>query len=314
MTISDQRLHGIRLAGVTALVSGVAVFVNSYGVRRFPDATTYTTAKNLVAAATIVTVLALTGRRHPRAGLSRPSTSGQRVGLILVAVIGGSVPFVLFFEGLARASSTDAAFIHKTLVGWVALLAVVALRERVTPVHLGAIALILVGQAEVRGGVGWPGVADGELLILAATWCWAVEVVIAKRLLAVLTPLTVGAARMAGGAVVLLGWVAVSGRGDDLAGLGGHQVGWALLTGALLSVYVVSWHHALALAPAVDVTAVLVFAALVTALLNASVEGVPLSPQVLGLALIGVGVAAVVVQAAGRRSPDRRERGAPQPA
>ncbi len=312
MTISDQRMHGIRLAGVTALVSGVAVFVNSYGVRRFPDATTYTTAKNLVAAATIVTVLAVAGRRRPEAGLSRPSSPGYRLGLLLVAVIGGSVPFVLFFEGLARASSTDAAFIHKTLVGWVALLAVVALRERVTPVHLGAIALILVGQAEVRGGVGWPGVADGELLILAATWCWAVEVVIAKRLLAVLSPLTVGAARMAGGAVVLLGWVAVSGRADDLTGLGGHQVGWALLTGAILSAYVVSWHHALALAPAVDVTAVLVVGALVTAVLNASVEGIPLSPQALGLALIGVGVAAVVVQAAGRR--DRRQRDAPQPA
>ena len=54
----------------------------------------------------------------------------QWLGLLGVGVIGGSVPFVLFFEGLARAEATQAAFIQKTLVVWVALLAVPLLRER----------------------------------------------------------------------------------------------------------------------------------------------------------------------------------------
>ena len=55
---------------------------------------------------------------------------GQWGALAPIGVIGGSVPFVLFFEGLARASSPQAAFLHKTLVLWVALLAVVVLGER----------------------------------------------------------------------------------------------------------------------------------------------------------------------------------------
>ena len=54
-------------------------------------------------------------------------------------MIGGSVPFVLFFEGLARAEATQAAFIQKTLVVWVALLAVPLLRERFGVPHALAI-------------------------------------------------------------------------------------------------------------------------------------------------------------------------------
>ena len=37
---------------------------------------------------------------------------GWAVVATAVAVIGGSVPFVLFFEGLARAEATQAAFIQ----------------------------------------------------------------------------------------------------------------------------------------------------------------------------------------------------------
>jgi len=311
MTIDERRMTGVGLAALTAVVSGVAVFVNGYGVRRFPDATTYTTAKNLVAAAAIVALLGLAHRRRPASGCTRAQRPSHTWGLVAVAIIGGSIPFVLFFEGLARATSTDAAFIHKTLVAWVAIMAVVALRERLTPLHLAAIAVILVGQAEIRGGVGWPDAGSGELLILLATVCWAVEVIVAKRLLADLSPLTVSTARMAGGAAMLVAWVVMSGRGDDLLGLAPHQVGWVLLTGVILSGFVVSWHHALALAPAVDVTAVLVFGAVITAFLNASVRGAPLSPLATGLVLIALGVIAVIGQAvAGRRS----HRPVPEPA
>ena len=58
------------------------------------------------------------------------------LALLGIAAIGGSVPFVLFFEGLSRADATQAAFIHKTLVIWVALIAVPLLGERVGAAHL----------------------------------------------------------------------------------------------------------------------------------------------------------------------------------
>ena len=67
-----------------------------------------------------------------------------------------------------------------------------------------------------------------------------------------------------------------------------------LVTGAVLAGYVGSWFLALARAPAVDVTAVLVAGAIITALLRAGVQGIPLA-QPVGLALLGAGVAIVLL-------------------
>jgi len=285
---SNVRNTGLALAGVTAVISGVSVFVNGYGVARFDDATTYTTAKNLVAAVLVTAIFVL--QRHRRSVRSAPTPTDPRTRLSLaaVAVIGGSVPFVLFFEGFARVSSSDAAFIHKTLVAWVAIGAVLFLGERVGAPHLVAIALILVGYAQLAGGVGLPAIGSGEALIMAATLCWSIEVLIVRSLLRQgVGEMLVGTSRMAGGIVILLGWALIRGAFGDLFALSTTQWAWALLTGLFLTGYVVSWHHALARAPAVDVTAVLSMGAVLTALLNTGVRGAVLQP--VGLALLVAG-------------------------
>src|SRR6266536_5207951 len=95
-TGTDMR-RGITLALGAAVISGFAVYQNASGVRAVPDAAIYTTAKNGVAALVLVAVaLALPGR------LSWPAIkSRQSAGLLAIAIIGGSIPFVLFFSGLA---------------------------------------------------------------------------------------------------------------------------------------------------------------------------------------------------------------------
>ena len=291
-TSNTLRNTGLALAGVTAAVSGVSVFVNGYGVGRFDDATTYTTAKNRVTAVLVTAILVVQRQRRAfGAGAMPPTTTRDPrtiASLAAVAVIGGSVPFVLFFEGLARVSSSDAAFIHKTLVAWVAILAVLFLGERVAAPHLVAIVLILAGYAQLAGGVGFPEIGTGEALILAATLCWSVEIVVVRSLLRRGVPeMVVGTSRMAGGMVVLLCWAIVRGALGDLIGLSATQWDWALLTGLLLTAYVVSWHYALARAPAVDVTAVLSIGAVLTALLNTGVQGAVLQPVGLGLLVAG---------------------------
>jgi drug/metabolite transporter (DMT)-like permease len=276
---------GMLLALATAAISGLAVFVNADGVRAFGDATAYTTAKNVVAAIVLLAVVGAGSRTG--AHLTRPRTRGQWAGLAAIGVFGGSVPFVLFFEGLSRASSAQAAFLHKTLLVWVAVLAVVVLGERLSGLHLLAIGLLVLGQIGLVGGVG--GFGRPEALILAATLLWSVEVVVAKRVLAGVSSWTVGVARMGLGSVVLLGWVAVRGDLGLLTSMTGEQAGWVLLTGALLAGYVGTWFAALQRAPAVDVTAVLVLAAPVTAGLNAVANGVPIVPQLDWLAVLVVG-------------------------
>ncbi|GAA2162935.1 DMT family transporter [Pedococcus bigeumensis] len=284
--MNPTRRTGILLALATAAISGVSVFLNGYGVKAFGSSTVYTTGKNLVAAVILLALVGVGGRRGAR--LTRPTRRGQWLALGAIGVIGGSVPFVLFFEGLARASSPQAAFVHKTLVLWVALLAVPLLRERLQWGHWLAIALLVVGQVGLAGGApesfGTPG-----LMILGATLLWSLEVVVAKRLLAGVSSWTVGVARMGLGSVALLGWLAVRGQLGALVSLTGAEVGWALATGALLAGYVATWFAALARAQAVDVTAVLVLAAPVTALLSAAVNGTTLAPQTPWLAMVVLG-------------------------
>jgi len=317
MSPSSSRTRGIAWALLTAVISGVAVFLNSYGVRAAGNATVYTTAKNLVAAVMLVGAAAVAGWQSRRRNL--PPATGQRstrrlrlsraqvAGLAVISVIGGSVPFVLFFEGLARTSATDAAFMQKTLLIWVALLAVPLLGERLGLAHLGAIALLVAGQVAATGGLAGLRAGSGEALVLGATLLWSVEVILAKRLLsgpAALTPLTVGVARMGLGSVLLVTWVAITGQFGSLTGLTGAAWGWALLTGAILAGYVGTWFAALASAPAVDVTAVLVAGAIITALLSAMTTGATLpASELLGLALVAAGAALMAIAPRLRRVP-----------
>jgi drug/metabolite transporter (DMT)-like permease len=292
--MTPTRRTGILLALATALISGFSVFLNSYGVKAFGNPTAYTTAKNVVSALVLLAVVAIGLRASSGARLTRPQGPGQWGALAAIGVLGGSVPFVLFFEGLSRASSPQAAFLHKTLVLWVAVLAVVFLAERLQWGHWLAIGVLIVGQVGPLGGLpdsfGTP-----EAMILAATLMWSVEVVVAKRLLRSISCWTVGVARMGLGSVALIGWVAVRGDLGLLTSMDSGQLGWVLLTGLLLAGYVGTWFAALQRARAVDVTAVLVLAVPITAALDSVVHGTPLGPQLGWLALLLAGGALVVL-------------------
>ena len=292
------RMTGIALAFVTALISGVSIYVNSHGVKHFSDATVYTTAKNAVAGVVLLVLLLATSARAEAPAVVR----GRWPALLTVAVIGGSVPFVLFFDGLKDSEATQAAFIQKTLVVWVALLAVPLLRERFQWPHGLAIALLLAGQAWLVGSLGTVAFGKGEAMILAATLLWSVEIVYVKYLLPSISPSVLAVARMALGTVVLLCWLAVTGKLGDLAALSALQWRWALLTGLLLAAYVATWFAALARAQAIDVTAVLVFGAVVTAVLSGVVDGAAIGAG--GTILIAVGSGLVAWNALRRTSAE----------
>ena len=294
----SRRASGIALAFLSATISGVSIYVNGLGVKHFTDASVYTTAKNGVAGILLLAALATV-----RPG-TRPSSNPRRATwpLLVVAVVGGSVPFVLFFEGLARAQSTQAAFIQKTLVVWVALLAVPFLRERLRWPHGLAIGMLLAGQVWLAGKAGHVAFGTGELMILAATLLWAAEVVYIRRLLESFDPRVLATARMALGTVLLIVWLLVTGKADQLLHLSGAQWRWVLLTGVLLTGYVGTWYAALARAPAVDVTAVLVFGAVITALL----AGAAGSATINAPALLLVAAGCAVMAATALRDPSAR--------
>ncbi|MDA2978811.1 MAG: DMT family transporter [Actinomycetota bacterium] len=302
-----KKLSGVTLAIGAAVMSGVAVFVNGYGVRAWAqtaDATTYTTFKNIVAALALVAIALIAGSRSKTRSVLRSASTRQWLGLAAVAVLGGAVAFALFFEGLARASSTQAAFIHKTLVIWVGILAVGLLRERLRSIHIFAVVMLVAGQVLLVGGLTDVAFGVGEVMILGATLLWSIEIVIAKRLLNELSSLTVGVARMGGGAIVLVLYGA--GRaltGNGFAAIGAvtlGQIGWVLATGVMLAGFVAVWYAALARATAIDATAILAGGAVITALLQSYVRGARVVSPV-GLAFVAIGAAVVALAGVGMR-------------
>lgn len=296
--------RGVLLALGTAAISGLSVYVNAYGVKLVADATVYTTAKNGVAAVLLVGLaLALGAHRQV------PALGGrQRAGLLAIALVGGSIPFILFFSGLALATAPTAAFIHKTLFVWVALLAVPLLGERLGLVPIAALGVLLVGQVLMTppAGLGW---GVGETMIAAATLLWSVEVILAKGLLTGVSAPLLAASRMGLGFLFLLGYLGLSGRAGGLAAIPAEALVWVLATGLLLAGYVATWYGALRLAPATTVTSILVAGAVGTGVLSALTTGTAPDPRVVvGYVVVIAAVALIAAQAL--RSPGEAPRGA----
>jgi len=268
---------GVAVAVVAAAVSGLAIYLNAFAVRQLPDAAVYTTLKNGVAATVLVGIGLGTGALRRDAPVIR--RNWRRI--LVVGVVGGSIPFILFFTGLAQASAPSAAFIQKTLFIWVAFLAVPLLGERLGIASIAGLVVLIAGQALVLppDGVRW---GTGETLILAATLLWAVETVIVKRLLGSVPAPTLAALRLGVGLLVLVGYLALTGKVGAVFALGPSQWGLVLVTGLILAVYVATWFAALERAPASVVTSVLVLGAVVTGGLTAVSKGAAPSPPVVG--------------------------------
>jgi len=302
-SIPETSDWGIALAVAAALISGLAIYLNAFAVKQLPDAAVFTTVKNGVAAAVLVMgSLTVGGARDLRAIDRR-----QWPAVLAVAVVGGSVPFVLFFTGLAAASAPSAAFVQKTLFIWVALLAVPFLREALGIATVSGLALLVIGQTLVLppDGLVW---GSDETLILAATLLWAVETVLVRRLLAGIPSHAMAALRMALGLPILAAYLVIAGKAESVARLTPGQWAWTLLTGLILAAYVATWFAALKRAPASVVTSVLVVGVVATGALNALTRGTAPSSTVVAGYLLIVAAAALII--AWSRSAARRVAGA----
>jgi uncharacterized membrane protein len=125
-----------------------------------------------------------------------------------------------------------------------------------------------------------------------------------------LSALTVATARMGGGVVILIGYTLATTKWSVLTAVGARQWSWAIATGLILAAYVGTWYAALVRARAIDVTALLVPGAIITALLQSGSKA--LAPQWPGLVLVAAG-AALVMLAATRTTGGNKKAG-PAPA
>lgn len=254
---------GIFLAFVAAFISGFAVFLNKFAVGAWNNSSVFTTAKNLVAAILLVSLVILLKKLPEIKNLSKK----QWFLLVAIGLIGGSIPFLLFFKGLSLASAANAAFIHKTLFIWVALIALPFLKEKISLLQFLALGIILAGAYLLKPLSSFQ-FGYGEILILLATLFWAIENIIAKIVLRNVPSMIVGAGRMFFGSLFLLAYLSFTGNLGQLFIFSGGKAWWLAVSGAVLFSYVFIWYAALKLAPAVSVSAILVVAAPITLVLD----------------------------------------------
>lgn len=264
--MNENTRKGIYLALITAFISGIAIFVNKFAVTAIQPPVVFTAVKNAGVGLLIISLL-LAGRKWK---LLKKLTGRELVYLILIGIIGGSIPFYLYFTGLTQMPAANAAIIHKSLVIWVALMAIPLLKEKMSPLQIFGVILLFGANLLVGGFHGFT-FLEGEFLVLIATIFWAIENILAKKILPTVDPDIVTAARMGFGSIILLVAASITAPAALVKSLSLTSTQWffMIITMATLLGYVMTWYRALKYAPATTVTSVLVASTLVTNILSA---------------------------------------------
>ncbi len=264
--MNSNKDKGIYLALIATIISGFSIFLNKIAVTAIKQPLVFTAVKNTLVGVLILAIILLFEKWKNIKKLNRKDVTY----LLLIGVIGGSLPFYLFFTGLSQIPAVNAAIIQKTLVVWVAILAVPLLKERMSKIQILGVTMLFAGNLFVGGFKGFS-FSKGESFVLLATILWGIENVLAKKTLKNIDPDIVTAARMGFGSLILLTTAAIT-NPTALASVltfTSRQWFWMLLSSALLLGYVMSWYRALQKAPVTLVASILVASTLITNLLSA---------------------------------------------
>ena len=255
---------GLRLVLLAAGISGFSIFVNKIMVGGFSDPYLFTTVKNVLVAALLAGIVIPMGRHKELFALKL----GSWARLAAIGVVGGGIPFLLFFKGLSMTSASSGAFIQKTMFLYVGFIALVFLKERLNLKHLAFAIVLLTGNA-VAVGLNVYTVNAGDVLVLAATLLWALETVLAKKALEEVSPSIVACARMAFGSAIMLAFLGLTGRLGLVSQITGQQALITVVSAAILAGYVLTWFHGLKHLSAFSATAILFLGSPVTTALSA---------------------------------------------
>lgn len=289
--------RGLAWAITAAAISGVAVFVNSLVVKGI-DPLVHTTIKNAMVGLMVVGVIMLSKDKQAIRQLNKY----QWRNLLLIALIGGSVAFALFFTGLKQIGATEGQILNKTMVIWVALMAVPLLGEKLSKkVILG---ILLIYASSLVGG-SWKSASllTGHLMVLASTWLWAAESILVKKTVREVPVNIAVGARMGIGSLILIIMLYLTDKVPLVAKLSPTQWGLLLIVAAIMFGYVMSWYQALSDLPATLVASILTGAVIVTNTLNSLLLTKTYNLENMIQAALIIAGAGIVYLAAGRFAP-----------
>lgn len=281
---------GLWLVLGTAIISGISIFINKFGVQGI-DSSLFTGAKNFIVAIFLFSLIILAKDFKKLKEL----TKKDWLKLSFIGLSGGSIPFLLFFKGLQLTSASQGSFIHKTMFLWVGILALIFLKEKVSKgIAIGAIMLLLGNFLLLKMNNSSLALTLGDWLILAATLLWSIETIISKQALKTIDNKIVAFGRMFFGSLIILVFLAATNNLSLVAKITSSQLIWILITSAFLLGYVFTWYSGLKYVKATVATTILLLGSVITTLLDLAWGAKITATQTGGIILLILGVTSVV--------------------
>ncbi|MBU1201594.1 MAG: DMT family transporter [Nanoarchaeota archaeon] len=283
---------GLLLVFLTAVISGVSIFLNVFGVKGI-NPYVFTGMKNVIVGVFLFSVILLLKNFKELKKLKMNHWNR----LVLIGLVGGSIPFLLFFKGLQMSNAAQGSFIHKTMVLWVVVLSIFFLKEKLDKKIVVGALLLLAGNFLLLKIVSFD-FSTGTLLVFAATVFWSFEIIISKKLLKELSGNVVAFGRMFFGAGFILLFLLFTDQTGTILSLSNAQWTWILVTSVFLIGYVMTFYNGLKLVNASTATAVLAVGSVITSILDlVFLEKILTINQVIGLILLIVGVGFFILNA-----------------
>jgi len=275
--INNKTKKGFLFVLATAGISGFSIFLNKFGVA-INDPYIFAGIKNILVGIFFVGIVMLLNK-HSLNEISKK----QWMLLAIVGLIGGAIPFLMFFKGLSITLAVKAGFIHKSMFLIVAMLSAIFLKNRHNKyVSLGVLSLV-IGNALFLN-IKPQALNVGDLLVLGAVLLWSIEIILSKRLLVDLSVSVVAGSRMFFGSIFIWLFLIISGKAVLVSSLNMQQWSWVGITAVLLIGYVMTFYSGLKYVSPVEATSVLALGAPITAILTM----IFLDGSISGLAILGI--------------------------
>ena len=281
---------GVLLVLITAFISGFSVFINQFGVK-MTNPYIFTGLKNIFVAFFILSIILSLKEWNKFKFLSRSNW----LTLILIGLVGGSIPFLLFFKGLSLTTAAQGSFLHKTMFIYVIVLAALFLKERVGKNLILAGLLLLLGNIFLLKFMPKFIFNSGDLLVLIAVLFWSVEQILSKKAVMNMPPRMVAWGRMFFGSIFIIIFLLVTNQFHLIFNLSRVQINWVIVTSLLLCGYVLTWYHGIKYLKISEAVCLLALGGPITTLLTL-IQGKIISlNEIIGSFLIILGVISVAI-------------------
>lgn len=276
---------GFFLIFLTALISGLSIWISQFGVK-VVNPYIFTGLRNFSVVIFLLLIIFIFRKWQEFKKLSKKDW----LTLILIGLVGGGLPFLLFFKGLSLTSAATGSFIHKTMFLYVAILAVIFLKEKINKKLTFAILLLLLGNVFLIKLLPMQKINFGDFLVFSATLLWSAEQILSKKAVVKISPSLIAWGRMFFGLfAIIIFWLATK-QFSLIFTLDFKQILWTVLTSLLLFGYVLTWYSGIKYLPISVATCLLALGGPITTLLDLT-KGKLLSWQeTIGLILICFGI------------------------